>query len=147
MSEITSLDEAMSSAAQSGVEFVQQHFGLKLDRSEASIEIVESVLGKIYDSIPKGFFARLIKKSPSPQELERIGMMMGGYIAEVIKGRWGGKWKTESSVFPGQQVLTFETAGIDMWPQFKVGKRLTNGPEDSVWHYFQVFRKQLQGAV
>ncbi|MFZ1072197.1 MAG: hypothetical protein WAO21_02060 [Verrucomicrobiia bacterium] len=145
MSDIQSVDQALSEAAKSGVEYASQTFGVTLDYSEASIEEVEGILSKIYDSIPRGFLSKLTKKAPTPKELDRIGFMFGGYIAEVIKRHFGGRWKMESSLHPGQKVLTFEaTGGGELWPQIKVGKRLQNGPEDNVWHYYQALRERFQ---
>ena len=54
----------------------------------------------------------------------------------------GGCWKLESEAFPGQPVITFELPnGTDVWPHFKAGKRIVNGPEDNVWHYFMVLKR------
>jgi hypothetical protein len=145
MSDIQSVDQALSEAAQSGVEYASQTFGVTLDYSEASIQQVEGILSRIYDSIPRGFLAKLTKKAPTPKDLERIGFMFGGYIGEVIKRHFGGRWKMESSLYQGQKVLTFElVGGGELWPQMKVGKRLQNGPEDNVWHYYQVLRQRFQ---
>lgn len=138
MTEIRSLDEAMSAAAADAVAYAGQQFGIALDYSEESVERVEQLLGKLYDSIPRGFLSKLTKRSPSPKDLERMATMVGAYIGEVVRRNLGGTWKLESSAFPGQQMLTFQTEdGIEMWPQVRVSKRLANGPEDNVWHYFQ----------
>lgn len=32
---------------------------------------------------------------------------------------------------------------MEIWPQIKVEKRLRNGPEDNVWHYFQLTVQKL----
>jgi hypothetical protein len=72
-----------------------------------------------------------------------MATMFGAYIGEVIKRKWGGRWKLKSKMYGDQKVLTFETGDHDLWPHFKVGKRLTSGPEDNVWHYFQILRKEL----
>jgi len=131
---INSLDQAMSAAAESAVEQAAS-FGYTLDYSETSIRSVEVILAALHDSIGRD--------SPPEKEIDRMATMFGAYIGEVIKRKWGGKWKLESAMHPNQKVLTFETGTIDLWPQFKVGKRLTNGPEDNVWHYFQILRKDL----
>jgi hypothetical protein len=136
VSEIQSVDQALSEAARSGVEFASQVFGVTLDYSEASIEKVESILSKIYDAAPK--------TASKPEEFQKIGFVFGGYIGEVIKRHFGGRWKMETSLYPGQKILTFEISGRDLWPQMKVGKRLENGPEDNVWFYYQFLREQFQ---
>jgi hypothetical protein len=145
MSKIQSLDELMRNQAQVAVEFSAQVFGVTLDYSEASIEQVEKILGKLYDSIPKETSDSIVKKSPTPQEiLNKVSMAMGGYIGEVLKRQWGGKWKQNSPLKPDQKLLTLETVGIDVWPHMKVEKRLTNGPEDNVWFYFRALKDHIQ---
>jgi hypothetical protein len=133
---IQSVDQALSEAAKSGVEFASQVFGVTLDYSEASIEKVEGILSKLHDAAPKAV--------PRPKEFHKIGFVFGGYIAEVIKRHFGGRWKMECSLYPGQKILTFETSSFDLWPQMKVEKRVENGPEDNVWFYYQSLRVKLQ---
>jgi hypothetical protein len=132
--EINSLEQAMSAAAESAVEQAAA-FGYALDYSETSIRSVEVILEGLHDSIGRD--------SPPENEIERMATMFGAYIGEVIKRKWGGRWKLESKMYGDQKVLTFETGDHELWPHFKVGKRLTNGPEDNVWHYFQILRKEL----
>lgn len=138
MSEIHSLDEAMSAAAQSGVDFAQ-NCGVTLDYSESSIEKVEDIVGGLHNS--------MARDCPPAKEVERMCMMMGAYIGEVIKRRWGGQWGWESKLHPGQKLLTFTASGIEMWPQAKVHQRLTEGPEDNLWWYFRVFKNQVEGKA
>ncbi len=135
MSEIHSIDEAMSAAAQSAVDFAQ-NFDITLDYSESSIEKVDYIVGGLHDSLERD--------RPPKKEVERLYTMMGAYIGEVIKRRWGGKWGWESKLHPGQKLLTLTAAGIEMWPQAKVHKRLTEGPHENVWWYFQTFKKQVE---
>jgi len=72
-----------------------------------------------------------------------MAMILGGYVGEVMKRNWCGHWKQESKAFPGRRVFTLEFAsGGDVWPHLKVGKRLTKGPGDNVWHYFQTLRER-----
>lgn len=56
-----------------------------------------------------------------------------------------GTWSNESALHPGHDIPTFHV-GVDrmeIWPQMKVEKRLRNGPEDNVWHYFQLTVQKL----
>ena len=144
MTEIHSLDEAMAAAAAAGVTYAQQQFGIVLDYSVESIESIETLLAKHYEAIPRGFFAKVTNAGPSSQDIERVTMMFGGYIGEVIKRHaGGGAWHMESSLHPGDRVLTFRTTtGLELWPQIKALKRLENGAEDNVWHYFQTLLAQ-----
>lgn len=136
MGETQSVDQALTEAAKSAVNFARQLFGVTLDYSEASIEKVEGILSKLHDAMPK-------RPSP-PKEVEKVGFIFGGYIAEVIKRHFGGRWKMETSLYPGKKILTFEAASGDLWPQMKVVKRLENGESDNVWIYYQFLREQFQ---
>ena len=149
MSESESVNETMSEAANSCVEYARQSFGITLDYSDASIEKVESMLSRIYLTIPRGFWSKITKKAPPPpKKLEQISLMFGGYIAEVIKRQFGGTWKMESALYPGQTLLTFQAgAGGDMWPHLKVGMRLENGPVDSVWSYYRFLRGKFENKT
>ncbi len=140
---VHTIQDMITAYSQEAVVYARQNFGETLDFSEKSVEKVENILDDIYRTIPRGFIAKLLKKSPSAEQMDHICMMMGGYIGEVIRRNWGGEWKLESSAYPGEQVLTLHLLRKDseLWPQFKVGKRLANGAEDNVWRYFQVLKR------
>jgi hypothetical protein len=143
MNTALSVGDMMGAYAQEAVEYAQRAFNISLDYSEGSVQRVEELLAKLHETMPKGSVNNLFKKGPSPEELDQMTRMMGGYIGEVIKRAWGGRWKLESAAFPGQQVITLEVkGGGDIWPQFKVGKQLINGSADSVWAYFQVLKQK-----
>jgi len=145
MTKAPSVAEMMSAYAQDAVEYAQRSFDISSDYSEGSVQQVETVLAKLFASMPKGTLGKLSTKSRSQREIEQIAKMFGGYLGEVSRRARGGRWKLESAAFPGQQVITFETAGGgDIWPHFKVGKRLTNGPEDNLWTYFLVLKQKYQ---
>jgi hypothetical protein len=135
MSEIRSLDEAMSAAAESAVGFARD-CGVTLDYSESSIEKVEHLIGELHKS--------MATERPPEKQVDRMCTMFGAYIADVIRRRWGGQWGLDSKLQPGEKVLTFTVSTIDMWPQSKVYKRLTNGPEDDLRWYFQGFKDQIK---
>lgn len=143
MSQAPTPDEMMSAYAEDGVAYAQQAFGVALDYSEGSVELVEGVLSKLYEAKPKGFLARLLGQGPSVRQIDQISKALGGYVGEVMRRHWGGHWKLESQAFPAQPVITLRLPnGSDIWKHFKVGKRLTNGEENNVWHYFQVMRQE-----
>jgi len=144
MSEMQTLDELMSDQAQVAVKYAAQVCGVTLDYSEASIQQVEQMLSKLYDAVPKEPDDPVGRKSLTKSDiLQKISTAMGGYIGEVIKRQWGGKWKRHSPIYPEQELLTLETVGIDIWPHMKVEKRLTNGPEDDVWFYFLALKDHI----
>jgi hypothetical protein len=68
--------------------------------------------------------------------------MWGGYVGEVIRRRWGGDWTTETAAQPGP-VITLRVLGADIFPPAKVYKRIVNGSEDNVWHYYQILSRDF----
>jgi hypothetical protein len=136
----------MKAYAEDAVSHAKAAFDIDLDFSDESVERVEGVLGKLYENIPRGFLARLFRKGPSEADIEQMSKAYGGYIGEVLCRNSGGRWKLGSDAFPGERIITLELPhGGDAWPHFKVGKRLSNGPEDNVWHYFTLAKKGFQG--
>lgn len=111
MTKAPSIAEMMSAYAQDAVEYAQRSFDIPLDYSEGSVQQVEPILAKLLETIPKGAPGKLFTKGPSQHELDQMTKMFGGYVGEVIRRAWGGRWKLESAAFPGQQVITFEIAG------------------------------------
>jgi hypothetical protein len=146
MEQQPTLNDMMNAYALDAVDYAREKFQVELDFSEASIQQVEKILGQLHESLPKGLMSKLLKKQPSEQEMDALTKMFGGYIAGVMQRLYGGDWKAESQAFPGQEVLTFEVKGRDLWPQFKVGKRIMNGAEDNVWHYYQVVKVKFTQA-
>ena len=135
----------VANAASAAVSHARQKFAVTLDYSEASIEEVEKILETVHAQRPKGFFAKLLRRGPTASEMERIAMAYGCYIGEVMRRSFGGHWVLESALAPGSRVLTLLLSDkCEVWPHFKVGKRLSNGSEDNVWHYYQVARRKFQ---
>ncbi len=125
MNKALSIEEMMSAYAPDAAEYAKRTFNVSLDYSEGSVRRVEELLTKLHANMPRGALAQLLKKGPSAEELDQMTKMMGGYIGEVIKRSWGGRWKLESAAFPGKQVITFEVkGGGDIWPPSKWGSGL-----------------------
>ena len=73
--------------------------------------------------------------------------MYGGYVGEMLRRSSGGEWYIDRSIVPGQATIGLRNGDQAIWPPSKVGKRLVNGPEDNVWHYFQVVSQEWHVAV
>jgi hypothetical protein len=147
MADTPTADDMMAAYAQDAVDFAKAQFQIDLDFSEASVEKVEAILGQLHGTLPKGFMGKLFGKKPSLEQIRQMGMVLGGYVGEVMRREWGGRWKMESDAFPGQKVATLQIGGTDLWPHFKAGKRIQNGPEDNVWHYFQLIKEENRKSV
>jgi hypothetical protein len=127
----------MQAYAEDAVDFARDRFNVGLDFTESSLESVEQILGTLHDALPRTMLAKLLRRGPSRDEVWQMAKVWGGYLGEVIRHHWGGEWTTETDAYPGT-VITLRVRGTDVFPPAKVHKRLTNGPEDNIWFYYQV---------
>ncbi|MGH2535773.1 MAG: hypothetical protein ACRDHL_00065 [Candidatus Promineifilaceae bacterium] len=135
------LGRRMAQLAERAVAMAEQAFDISLDYSEASVEHVEFILGRLYDEMPRGRLAWL-RGRPSPQQLGRMATIWGAYLGEVIRRRWGGHWAPTSPRL-NQALPTLLLASGELYPPAKVYQRLTKGPEDNVSFYYQVLARLL----
>lgn len=139
------LDEMIDELAQAAVHLANEHFRINLDFSEESLQQVETILDTYHKALPKGMMlvvGRVLKRAPSDEAVRRMALVWGGYIGEVIRRRWGGEWTTEPNA-PVGTALTLRVHEVEIFPPGKAYKRLTNGPEDNVWYYYQVLRRDM----
>ncbi len=111
------------------VDIAAQNFGISLDWSDASIRKIEEMLGRLHDDMGKS--------RPPEDAVWTFAKAFGSYIGEVTRRNHGGVWgmiSMDQESFPGLQ----QANGELIWPWSKAHKRLMNGPEDNVWHYFRL---------
>ena len=134
--------DLMASCALDARAVAQSKFNCSLDGSFASIETLEEILAIQHAAIPKGW-KRFFRKPLSPEAIQRSVFLWGGYLGGVFRERWGGEWSfAEDGPLAGHACLTID--GMVLSPPAKVGKRLENGSEDSVWFYANVLDKQIE---
>ena len=133
------VNDMMEAYALDAIDHARRAFERKLDFSAESVEQVEAILTEMYDlKKPKGFLSRLLRATPSEEVLWTFSKMYGAYVGEVLRRLGGGEWYLDEEVVPGQRTIGLRKNDHRVWPPSKVGKRLFNGPEDNVWHYFQI---------
>jgi hypothetical protein len=136
------VNDMMVAYAEDAVEYAA-HLKKNLDYSKESVQVVEEICTLLYSSIPKGFVAKLFKKTPSEETILQMSKMMGGYVGEVIIKNYGGSWDIED--FMNQGNTTVLTIGeTKIFPVARVYKRLKNGSEDNVYHYFHYLAESLK---
>jgi hypothetical protein len=131
----------MAAYAQDAADHAKAACGVSVDYTPESVEQVEVVLHRLYEAIPRGFFARLFRRGPSAADISTISKMYGGYIGECIRRRWGGEWSADHPV-GGLGSFPISSRGHDSFPLGWCFKRLRNGPEDNVWHKLQILYLQ-----
>ena len=128
------INDMMAAYAEDAVDFARTNFGISLDYANASVERVEFMAEQLVQARPKGFIGKLLRKTPSEEEVEKVCKMLGGYIGEVYRRTKGGDWGINQEF----QALGVSQGENWIFPPAKVHKRLTNGAEDSLWSYFGV---------
>ena len=115
------------------VDFAAQNFKIKLDGSEASIELVENMLDRLHKEMAKA--------KPDEKTIWLTTKALGSYVGETMIRHHGGEWgmiQMGSDKFPG---IRRSNGGL-CWPWGKVHKRLINGDEDNVWHYYMILTRE-----
>ena len=110
------------------VDFLRDHFRITLDWSDASVQHIETVMDR--------FHREAAKAKPSPEQVMQFAKMFGSYIGEVYRKNHGATWglvEMDGERFPGIKAQTSDTT---FWPWIRARKRLLNGAEDNVWHYY-----------
>ena len=118
--------------ARHAVRFARGTYGIRLDWSDESIQKVETILGNLHDD--------LLEWPPTEDELLEAAAMFGSYVGEVYRANhghgatWGIVTLSGESI-PGMRTDLTET---NFWPWDRARRRIVNGPEDNIWHYYRV---------
>ena len=144
------MDEASLAAtirdyAQAAVSYARDVAHRQLDYSEGSLQVVELILEKYHHDLPRGWFARLLKRGPSEEEIERMARMFGSYLGEVIRRNLGGEWQPEHPLSP--EIPGMLVGGTMIAPWLKVYKRIVDGPGANLLFYYKVLSNQVKQAV
>ena len=121
--------EVAEAYALDAVDLATRNFGVTLDWSEASVREVEQMLGRLHDEMASA--------QPPEDAVWTFAKAFGSYVGEVLRRHHGGVWgmvSMDGQSFPGLQ----QAGGSLCWPLGRAHKRLTNGPDDNVWHYYNV---------
>jgi hypothetical protein len=142
---MATVDEMMEAYSLDAVDYAKK-LNKALDFSESSIQQVEDICTLLYNEIPKGFFGKLIKKSPSEETIIHMSKMLGGYIGQVMIKHYGGNWTIEDFLNRGN-TLVVNIGEMKTFPVSKVYKRFKNGSEDNVNYYYFVMTKELPKVI
>jgi len=134
---VDKLDLMFKGYALDAVDTAKRNFKIELDFSEDSIEKVE----KILDVLNK-----TMKRDNPPKDLVlSFAKQFSGYMGQVMLIKWSGEWKDENEYSikngPGLRVK-----GQDLFLLSKVYRRITNGADDNVWHFYQVIKSEIDGT-
>ena len=128
--EDSKIQQIAEAYALDAIDFAKDNFKLKLDWSDASISQIESMLDV--------FHKQMATSKPSDEQIFQFAKMFGSYVGEVFRRNHGAKWgiiNLQGQEFPG---LNANGTGGLFWPWGRAQNRMSNGPEDNMWHYYQV---------
>ena len=111
------------------IDYAKQTHGIDLDWSDDSVQPVERIAALLHDDYGK--------TRPSSEQVAPFYKALGSYVGEVFRRNHGAEWgwvTLQGNRFPGMQ----HKPGSLFWPWGKALNRIVNGPEDNLWHYYQV---------
>lgn len=130
-SKIQQIAEAYSLDA---VDFAKNAFGIELNWSDESVQHIEAILSRLHSELPQS--------SPPEEKIFQFAKMLGSYVGEVFRKNHGATWGivlVGGEKFPGLQT---KQSGTQFWPWGRAQKRIKNGPEDNIWHYYRALLRR-----
>jgi len=115
--------------ARSAVDVAKRKFGAVLDGSDASVAVVEQILGKVQAQ------SVITAQKPSQPMLWTYAKLFGSYVGEVLRARHGGEWGL--SVDGPDERYALERNGEILWPHTQVFDRLNGDQANDVWRYYR----------
>jgi hypothetical protein len=110
------------------IDIARSSFETELDGSDASVELVEQMLGRLHEQLPAA--------KPSPEQIGAFAKMFGSYVGEVFRQKHGATWgivRVGDEEAAGMQATH---GGWCFWPWGRAHQRITAGPENNMWHYY-----------
>jgi hypothetical protein len=108
--------------------FVSEHFGVKLDWSDASIQQVESVLD--------AFHAGIASANPSQKQIWWYSKLFGSYIGEVYRKNHGATWGIVQTNGWNMPALKADLNGQVFLPLVRTRDRIVDGAANNVGEYY-----------
>ena len=118
------LQQVASQSAEECIAFLKQKFGKNADYSDRFVTEVEDVMNLLQLDIPRS--------KPPENVVQEMATVFGSYIGETYRLNHGGEW----GIANGSPALQTRN-GITCYPWMRAWKRLTNGYEDNVLHWYQ----------
>jgi hypothetical protein len=128
--------QIMKEASKKAVLWAKGCYSKDLDFTPHSLAIVEEILQTRSLTIPKSWFGRLIMRKAEINDIGSICILVGAYIGEVLRKKFGGTWHVDSSF--GGPAFALSIFDGKVYPIDKVSKRLYAGQGDSIWGFYQM---------
>jgi hypothetical protein len=122
--------------SKASIKWVKETYGYELDKSRDSVQIIEKILDHIHKTIPND--------DPTLEEkIRQFVSIFGSYIGEVYINSHNASWGIIQ--WDGMQYPGIECKDTDnlFWPHGRVEKRIREGAENNVWHYYQNLDREV----
>jgi hypothetical protein len=126
---MSELADDMKANALEAQKFVRKHFVVELDFSAESVDELERQFEMVEYAIEGGL---------SEENVELLTRTCGSYLGEVLRRHCGGEWVRQSD--RTGECIALRGENQTLYPHEQVRRRLTGGPEHSIWEYFQLVR-------
>ena len=137
----SALNEKINGYLENAKKSATDIFKVDLEMSPTSVE----KLDKIADLLHRAVVAGGIEAIGGNTGLGNAGLMYGCYLGEIMKSQWGGSWMMDEKHPGDKNALALEIDGNKTFPVAKVVKRIINGPEDSLTHFYNVVEQLVSG--
>lgn len=120
-----------------------------LDYSLQSVSLIEDELAAIHKTRSRvvNVFMRTLRNTIRRQNLKEVSLPYGAYVGECIRRTCGGDWISGGEMYNGMNIPTLRLPnGSELWPQFKVEKRIINGDSDNVYDFARLIALRSCGA-
>jgi len=136
--EFASTQEMMDWLAGEAVDIARQNGVAGLDYSTESIRLAEDVLAKLHDEF---------QRTRSMDGVKGLASAFGAYIGECIRrSEPGTRWERDHPTM-GERSYPLHWRGGESFPMGWAFKRITNGPEDNVWHKYVVLKDRKDSSA
>jgi len=130
-SELPDLGDRMARHAEDAVEHARTTFGVELDGTRDSIELLEMIGYTIH---------RLLAEEGeqlSDPEFDTLCTIYGGYLGEVIRKTLGGDWEYDLLAQPGSALISLRLEQGRVFPPMKWARRIEKGNDEDLRVFFE----------
>ena len=141
------LTQTLVANAQRAQSEAQRRFGVSLLPNELGVSALSQLLSSMHEAVRPSRFASILGFKISFRSSVLIANTFGAFLGEALRQRLGGEWRVVD--FQNQKLvaLWFDEKSWSL-PTYKAGKHFTNGAEDDVMFFYQVFvEKRLFGGL
>lgn len=129
---MSKINDEMKATADYAIKSAKEKFGLELEFSEQDVGKLENLLAQAYQSL-----SSRVKDEKTSSAIFQTAKVWGGYLGELIRYKWGGKWILKGS----EQLISIKD--YEFSPIEYVYQKITNHPEHSVRKFIIEVERKL----